>query len=384
MVRPEFLPLVLKQTFRRPVRALLTIAGVATAMFLFAAVAALQNGVDAATRQTAEDVNLVVYRQNRFCPAASRLPESYGERIARIDGVTSVLPMQVVPTSCRASLDVITFRGVPADLMSRTYGTELTLLSGSLAEWASRKDAALLGDVIALRRGLKAGDRVDAAGVTVYVAGVLRAEHPQQYNAAYVHLDFLQRTTGQRTLGVVTQFNVKVADPSRLDAVAEQIDAMFKDDQQPTHTSPEKGFVARAAADIIILVRFTRYLGWGCLASVLALVGNAIVLNVQDRIRDHAVFQTLGFGNGLIARLIVVEALVLGLLGGLLGTVLALAVAHWGRFSVSSEGLTIPVQATAGVLLRGVAVAVALGVAAGLVPAWQASRRPITECLRTV
>ena len=36
----------------------------------------------------------------------------------------------------------------------------------------------------------------DAAGVTVYVAGVVRSDEAQDQNVAYVHLDFLQRATG--------------------------------------------------------------------------------------------------------------------------------------------------------------------------------------------
>ena len=384
MLSPKFIPFVLKQTFRRPARTLLTVGGVAAAMFLFAAVHAMQAGVDHATQAAAEETSLVVYRENRFCPATSRLPETYGQRIARIEGVTQVIPMKVVPTNCRASLDVITFRGVPADRWAEVRRGDLSLTDGSLDDWTGGKDAALLGRVVARRRGLKVGNQLEAAGVRVRVAGILDSDLPQEQNVAYVHLDFLQRSTGQRKLGLVTQFNVKVDDPKRMDAVASEIDTMFRDDQQPTQTSSEKGFVARAAADIISLVSFMRYLGWGCLAAVLALVGNAIVLSIQDRVCDHAVMQTLGYPGGLIARLVVAEGLLLGVIGGLVGTALAIGVARWGQFSISSEGLTIPVRATMTVLAQGVALAAALGVAAGLVPAWQASRRPIAQCFRAV
>jgi len=384
MLSPRYIPLVFKQAFRRTARALLTVAGVATAMFMFTAVSALQNGVHHATREAAEETKLIVYRENRFCPATSRLPEIYGDRIARIPGVVEVLPMKVAPTNCRASLDVIVFRGVPPEDWSASAGPELDLTAGSMDEWTSRTDAAILGETLAERRGLKVGDRIDAAGVKVYVAGVFRTDKPQEQNAAYVHLDFLQRTTGQKALGVVTQFNVKVDDPARADAVAAQIDAMFRDDQQPTQTSSEKGFLARGASDIVTLVGFMRYLGWGCLAAVLALVGNSIVLSVQDRVSDHAVMQTLGYSGPLVARLVAAEGLLLGAVGGLVGTALAVGIAQWGQFSISSEGHTIPVHATWRVLVQGVALAAALGIAAGLVPAWQASRRPIAQCFRAV
>ena len=384
MLPAKFLPYVFKQVSRRPTRTVLTLLGVATAMFLFSAVQAMQRGVENATRTTAADTTLVVYRENRFCPATSRLPEYYLERIRRIDGVKSAVPMKIEVTNCRTSLDVVTFRGVPPELFAREYAPSLTVVSGSVADWTARTDAALLGEAFATRRRLRVGDRFDAFGINVVVAGVIHSAEPQDLNVAYVHLPFLQRSTGAKKLGVVTQFNVKVTDPARLNTVAAAIDQDFRRDPEPTRTSPEKAFVGRAASDIVEIVRFTRWLGWGCLAAVLALVGNAIVLSVQDRVREHAVLQTLGFTGALVARLIVTEGALLGLAGGLLGTVGALALVRSGRGSLSTEGLSIQAAMSAGVMAGGLALSAALGVVAGLVPAWQASRREITESFRAV
>ena len=384
MLDLKFIPLVCKQIVRHRTRTLLTVTGVATAMFLFASVQAMQNGVREATQTTARDTTLVVYRQNRFCPATSRLPEYYGDRIEKLPHVVSVVPMKIVVSNCRTSLDTVTFRGVPEDDFTSAYVPQLSMLDGSIESWKSRTDAALLGETLANRRGLRVGDRFDAAGVTVFVAGVLRSREPQDQNVAYVHLQFLQRASGNRKLGVVTQFNVKVDDPARLEEVARAIDAEFAKDPDPTQTSAEKAFVARAAADVVGIVRFTRWLGWGCLAAVLALVGNAIVLSVQDRVREHAVLQTLGYTGSLIARLIVIEGSVLGLIGGVLGTLGAMALVKFGHLSLSTEGLSIQMSAGAGVVVAGLLIAIALGAVASLLPAVQASRREITACFRAV
>src|SRR5215207_10055727 len=254
MLKLKFIPLVFKQVTRHRTRTLLTVGGVATAMFLFAAVQAMQAGVREATETTASDTTLVVYRQNRFCPATSRLPEYYGDLIAKVPGVVSVVPMKIVVNNCRTSLDVVTFRGVPEESFVAHYVKDFTLLSGSIDDWKSRTDAALLGETLANRRGLKVGDRFDAAGVVTYVAGVVRSDEPQDQNVGYVHLPFLQRASGDRKLGVVTQFNVKVDDPKKLELVARAIDAEFARDAEPTQTSAEKAFVARAAADVVGLV----------------------------------------------------------------------------------------------------------------------------------
>jgi putative ABC transport system permease protein len=384
MLPLKFIPLVWKQVLRNRTRTLLTLAGVATALFLFTAVEAMQAGVRDATQTTAKDTTLVVYRQNRFCPATSRLPEYYGDRIAKISHVVSVVPMKIVVNNCRTSLDVVIFRGVPEDRFVEHYVKDLKLLDGSIDQWKSRSDAALLGETLAKRRGLKVGERFDAAGVTVFVAGIVHSDEAQDQNVGYVHLSFLQRATGDRKLGIVTQFNVKVDDPRQLDSVAKAIDADFARDPEPTQTSAEKAFVARAAADVVHLVAFTQYLGWGCLAAVLALVGNAIVLSVQDRIKQLAVLQTLGYRGSLIARLIVTEGLMLGLIGGIIGMALALTAVHFGNVSISTDGLSMHMTAGINVVIIGLLTSASLGVVAGLVPAIQASRREITTCFRAV
>ena len=325
MIAPKFVPLILRQLLRHRVRSVLTVSGVVTAMFLFVTIAAMQAGVSSATQQNADDTTLVVYRKDRFCPFTSQLPEYYQSKIQSIDGVRAVIPMKIVVNNCRTSLDVVTFRGVPLDAFLALRQQDLHLVDGSFEQWRHRSDAALLGETLADRRRLRVGDRFDAAGVTAYVAGILRSEEVQDKNVAYVHLDFLQHAT-DKNLGIVTQFNVRVDDASVLESVAQAIDGEFAVAEHPTTTRSEKAFVAYAAADMVELVAFTRYLAWGCIAAVLTLIGNAIVLSVQDRVKDHAVVQTLGYSPWLIGRLILFGGIVVGRLDGGLRALLATAV----------------------------------------------------------
>jgi putative ABC transport system permease protein len=376
-----FVPYVLKQVWRHRTRTILTAMGVAIAMFLFTTVQAMEHGVRLATRATAEDTTLVVYRKDRFCPATSRLPQDYHSRIERIKGVVSVTPMKVAVSNCRTSLDVVTFRGVPKDDLLRARGNRFEVIDGSLDEWKRRTDASLIGETLADRRGLRPGMTFDAAGITTYVAGVIRSEDPQDQNVAYTALEFVQ-LAGRDQLGVVTQFNVRVADPSLLERVSEQIDGLFASAQEPTTTFPEKAFIGRIAEDVVELVGFARWLGFGCLAAVMALVGNAIILSVQSRVSEQAVLRTLGFSGGLVAALIVAEGATIALIGGSLGAAAAALVTEVGSFALSVEGQSIPVTATPTLLLTGLSICAGLGVLAGLAPALQAGRREIAACLR--
>jgi len=85
------------QLTRHRVRSLLTIFGVASGMFLFTAVETLQRSLGKATEASAADTTLVVYRENRFCPSASRLPEHYADEIRRIIESSSPIVHKPLP-----------------------------------------------------------------------------------------------------------------------------------------------------------------------------------------------------------------------------------------------------------------------------------------------
>lgn len=368
------------QLVRHRVRSLLTVLGVASGMFLFTSVETLQRSLARATETTAADTTLVVYRENRFCPTTSQLPEHYGDEIRRIDGVREVIPVQVVVNNCGASLDVVTFRGVPPGQLSK-FAPEIEIIEGSEAEWLRRDDGALLGEVFARRRGLSAGDRFDAAGVTVTVSGVLRSPFAQDNNVAYVKLPFLQQAS-RIGLGVVTQFNVRVESGDDLKRVAETIDERFRSDAEPTNTRPEKAFFAETASELVELIGFTRWLGVGAVVAVAGLVANALLLVVRGRVKENAVLRTLGYPGRAIATLVVSEGGMLGLVGGAVGVGLAAAFLRWQSFTMGNEGQTLAIQPSVAVIGVGLVAGLALGVFASLWPAFQAIRQPIVRNLR--
>lgn len=370
-----------KQLVRHRVRTLLTLLGVAAGMFLFAVVESLQQALARSTRIGANDLTLVVYRENRFCPATSRLPMYYLDEIRRMEGVREVIPVQIAVNNCGASLDIVTFRGVPPDALSQ-YAPEIELLSGSYEQWRATDDGALIGEHFAARRGLSAGDAFDAAGVRVRVTGLIRSPNPQDNQVAYVHLPFLQQAT-RRGLGEVTQFNVRVTDASRLETVARAIDDRFRTEPEPTQTHPEKAFFAEAARELVALIDFTRWIGLGAALAVFGLVANAVLLIVRGRVRENAVLQTLGYPGGAVGFLVLGEGVLLGVAGGALGVGAAMAFLGWNRFLFGNDGQTMAVLPDPSVIARGLGIALVLGAMAAAWPAWQAMRRPIVESLRS-
>jgi len=375
------LQLAAKQLLRHRLRTILTVCGVASGMFLFTSVETLQRSLGAATEVTAADTTLVVYRENRFCPMASQLPEHYAEEIRRIDGVREVIPIKITVNNCGASLDVITFRGVPEEMLQK-FAPEIEIIAGSDDDWKKRGDGALLGEQFAKRRGLSPGDKFDAVGITVYVAGIIRSPFPQDNNVAYVKLDFLQQAS-KTGLGIVTQFNVRVEKSSDLKPVADAIDERFKSDQQPTNTRPEKAFFAETAGQLIELIGFTRWLGLAAVVAVIALVANAISLMVRSRVKENAVLRTLGYPGRAILFLVLSEGGLLGFMGGLVGAGLAWSFLRWQSFTMGSEGHTLAILPQVSTALLATAAALVLGVIASIHPALVAIRQPIVKSLRS-
>ena len=379
------IPTVLKQIKRSPIRSTLTLGGIAVAMFLFVMVESMRSGVKEATEMTAGETTLVVYRENRYCPFTSRLPQFYEDRIERIDGIASVVPIQIHVSNCGASLDVVTFRGVPRDSIQHALAKDGKIVGGTIEDWKKRGDAAIVGSSLAKRRGIRVGDRFSAAGIEIYVAAIQETDLAQDKNSAIVQLPFLQEAARKGGTGtIVTQFNVQVEDPTQLNAVAAAIDEAFAHDEHPTSTFPEKAFVGRAARDIVQLAEVAGVLAWGALAAVFALVANAVVLAMRDRVRDHAVLQTLGYSGWLIGWMVLLEGAAIALLGGLIGGLAAFFTVRFGQFTMTMEGVNIEMSSGPYAALMGVALALALGLFAAMIPALRLARTDIASCFRAV
>lgn len=372
--------LAAKQVTRHRLRTLLTLAGVACGIFLFTTVETMQASLRRATEAGAGDTTLVVYRENRFCPATSRLPEHYLDEIRRVPGVREAIPVQIVVNNCGASLDIITFRGVPPGDLVR-YNPDLEVTDGSLDAWTRRDDSALVGENFAKRRGLKAGDQFEAVGVRVFVAGVVRSPLAQDNNVAYVHLPFLQQAS-RVGLGAVTQFNVRVDSSADLEPVAARIDAIFATDSEPTETRPEKAFFAQTAKDLVEIIGFTRWLGVAAVLAVLGLVANSLLLVARGRVKESAILQTLGFRPAAVGVMMLWEGLLLGLAGGAIGSLSAGLFLSWRPFTFGAEGVTLALVPSAEVTAAGLILATLLGLIASLWPARVAARHPIVSSLR--
>lgn len=372
--------LVWKNLLRHKGRTLLSIGGVASAMALLVLVESLGMGLNQVMSSTESARTLIVYRKNRYCPQTSFLPEWYGPEIESVEGVESVLPIKVFLNNCRASLDLVTFQGSPVETMLSTR--QIEIIDGSVAEYRKAGDAALVGADFAARKGLSVGDKFKFGDIDVRVSGIFESREASEESLILTHLEFLQRASQVSRLGTVTQYEVKVTDASLAREVSQAIDARFASAEEPTDTRARVAFLETATRDLGEILRYGRLLGLACVVVVLALVSNTVFMSTQERVREFGVFRTFGYREIHVAWLVVAEALILSVLGALIGVGGALAVLEWTHLSIGSEGVTVTFATSPGLIARGFGIALGAGAIAGLLPALRSARAPIVASLR--
>jgi putative ABC transport system permease protein len=88
----------------------------------------------------------------------------------------------------------------------------------------------------------------------------------------------------------------------------------------------------------------------------------------------------MGFGSGAIVASMLVEAVLLSVMGALIGV--GLGWTFFNGLSASPFGFMFQLTVTVELLALGVAWALIIGLVAGLLPALRAARMPVTVALR--
>lgn len=376
----KFLPYTLKTLWRHRSRTILTVSGSAVALFVFCFVGAVQEGMNDLQRRQEARGSLIAFQANKFCPATSHLPQDYDQQIARLDGVREVVSVQVFTNNCRASLDVVVFYGVPPEKLRKARDFEL--VSGNWSEFEEHQDAAVVGRAVAARRGISVGDKFSIGDLSVKVAGIYSSDNPAEENYIYSHLEFLQRGKGMNLVGTVTQLEILLSEGVDPLAKSKEIDDKFRGGPVETDTRPKGVFQARSLGDLTQLIGMAHYLGYACVGLVLALVATTTVMSVEDRIKEHAVLQTIGFSGPRVFRLVMTESVLLSVAGGVVGVTTAMIMLKLSSLSVGAEAVTIAFTPSIRLAMTGLVVSFIAGTLAGIAPAIHAARTEIVPALR--
>jgi putative ABC transport system permease protein len=371
----RFISLITKNVLHRPVRTVLTTLGLAIAI---AAVTILV-GISWNFEQSflaiynSKEVDLVVVHAGSSNQLSSSLDEKMADRLKQIEGVAGVAPSLVDTVGFEEQnlVSVLVDGWIPGSILFRG----IKVLDGRALEAGDDK-AVMLGRVLALTLNKKAGDQLQIAGETFHAAGIFESESWFENGSLLMPLKTLQKMMGRE--GQVTGFLIEAASHNErfITALRKRIESTIS------------GVAATPARDHVqgdTQIRLSRAMAWTTAAVALFLgsVGmlNTMLMSIFERTREIGILRAVGWRRRRVLALVLGEALVIALIGTVLGVVLAVVGLRAITMAPTARGFINP-NLPPLVLLIALAMGIGLSLLGGLYPAARAAALEPTEALR--
>ena len=380
----RYLPLVLKNSLRNRRRSTLTILSIGASLCLLGVLMSMYHAFYYS--ESSPESALRVITINRIS-LANVMPTSYMERIKTVPGVREVTIFQWFGGIYKDS-DFKNFFARFAVEPQKIFIThpEYKVPEEQKKAFMAERTAAMVGRPLAERYGWKLGDKVTLVGdiFPVTLEFTVRAIYDaSRDNENFLfHYQYLRESVSTGRRDRAGSFVILADSPESVPRIARDVDAMFRNAPDQTRTETERAFE----------LTFLGYLGnvklfliavCGAVTFTLLLVsGNTIAMSVRERVREIGILKTLGFTPGSILGIILSESVVIALIGAVLGLLVSAGLCDFisrGPITfVDLKSLHMPPV----VVALGLLLAVFIGVASSIVPAWSASRRSIVECLK--
>ena len=376
--------LVVANLRRRRRRAVLTILGVAIAIFLFLTLRSVLTTLEDSGEVGSESRLIVRNSIGIVFP----LPIGYRTRLLSLDGVEGVSwsnwfgGTYIEPRNFFAQL------AIDAQTYLPLY-PEFVMPEEQRRAFMGERTAALVGRGLAERFGWQLGQTITLRGTiypgdwpftirAIYEPG--RDRFPD--NVMYFHFAYLEQAFGGAYSDQIGTFVLGLNDPTRAADIAAQIDALYENSAVPTKTETESAYQLGFVGLFGNIGFFLNTIGMAVVFAILLVAANTMAMSSRERVPEVAVMKMLGFGDRFIFSIVLAEAFLISLIGTALGLGGALLVFNLGRFDALGF---VPGLAVAGrSVLLTLAIAAGLALASGLFPARRAARLNVIEALRHV
>ena len=382
----KFLGFVWASLWRKKTRTLLTILSLLSAFVLFG----LLQTISAFFSAGADFVGasrLIVQSRVSFTDS---LPIRMLPQIERTPGVKAVHHDQWFGGVLGENTQIIAFASNPRTL--RGVYPEWVMTDAEWDAFAKTKSGAIVGRVLADQHKWKVGDKLPLKsnifpmrnGSMAWdwdIVGIFDGKDEtwqSQTASVYLNWDYFNEAN-QFGEGFAGTYAVQLADVEQANAVAQAIDAQFLNSPDETKTQSEKDFNKGFFSQIGDIGLILSLILLAVFFTIVTLTGNTMAQSVRERIPEMAVLKTLGFSNGQVTGLVLAEALLLCLVGGLLGMGLAnLMMAGMARGMPQFFGA---IRADGSIWIQALVAMVVLAVVVGLPPALRAGRLKIVDAL---
>ena len=382
----KFLPLIWRNLTRRKIRTILTIGCIFIAFLLFGVLmairAAFSLGVDVAGADRLVTIHKVSLIQ--------LMPRSYQARIRGLEGVSDVTHANWFGAYYQEPANFLPNFAVEPERYLAMY-PEFIVPDDQKAAWFANRTGALVGFDTANKYGWKVGDRVplispiyrkpDGSPWEFTIEGIYNSPVKGTDKTQFLfHYDYLNELLRDSPIAnQVGWYMIKVADPAQSEQLATRVDALFANSSAETKTATEKAFVSDFAKQIGDIGSIMVAIASIVMFFILFVAGNAMAQSVRERTNELAVLKTLGFRDGLILTLVLIESSVIAILGGAAG----LGLAWWIIAQGDPTGGMLPAfYFPVRDLVLGISLIALLGLGTGLLPAVQARRLRIVTALR--
>ena len=371
----QFTSLILKNVLHRPVRTILTTLGLAIAIAAVTILVGISWNFEKSflTLYNTKGIDLVVVRAGNSNQLSSSLDEKMADRLRQIEGVAEVAQSLVDTVAFEQEnlVSVLVDGWVPGSILFRG----IKLLEGRALKPGDEK-VVILGRVLAMTLGKKAGDRVQIAGETFDVVGIFESESWFENGSLTIPLKTLQKIMGREGQVTGLLIQAKASDERSIKELRRRIES----------TIP--GVAATPARDHVqgdTQIRLARAMAWttAAIALFLGSVGmlNTMLMSIFERTREIGILRAVGWRRRRVLALILGEALAIALLGALVGVLLAVVGLRVLTLAPTARGFISP-NLPPQVLLIALAMAVGLSLLGGLYPAARAATLEPTEALR--
>ncbi|MFM2287792.1 MAG: hypothetical protein RL684_935 [Pseudomonadota bacterium] len=384
----KYLHLVWAALMRRKLRTVLTLVSVAAAFLLF--------GLLDAVRVSFTQVGKSAVGAERLQTAARMsfmqpLPSSLGAQMVTVPGVRDVAWANWFGGAYQDPRNQIFTFAVSGNYLD--LYTEMDLPKEQRTAFDANLNGIVAGDALAKRFGWKVGQRIplqsqifpNSDGSKDWqfdLEGILKPRNRSASgfsdNIVLLHWKKFDESTPYNQ-GAVGWYVTRVRDVGDADRVARAIDALSANSDHETKTQTEQAATAgwiKQTADIALIVG--SIMG-AVFFTLLLLTGNTMMQSVRERTSELAVLKTIGFTDAGVMGIVMAESVLLLLIGGCIG--LGLVSLLVPVIVEGSGGMLNLPRVGVGSWLLGVALMLLIGMAVGMLPAWQALRLRITDAL---
>jgi len=378
----KYLHLVWANLKRKKLRTTLTIGSFAVALFLFGILTVVHFAFYQGVEVAGADRLVVINRTSIIQP----LPMSYKEKLLRLEGVEAVTFANWFGGVYQEEKNFFPQFAIDSDTY-RAMFPEFAIPDEQWKAFLADREGAVVGKATAERYGFKLGDRVPIKG-TIFpgtwefnVRAIYAGTRPgDDQTQLWFHYKYLDERGPQWIKGIVGWYTVKMARPDDAVGMTRAIDDGFANSPYETKTETERAFAASFAKQMGNIELLIMTIGGVVFFTLLLVTGNTMAIAVRERVGELAVLKTVGFTDGTVLMLVLGEAVLIALQGGVLGVLLAWLAAP--GLANALPGMTFylaPAQ-----LAGGVALALLVGVLAGALPAMSAMRLRVVDALRRV